>query len=335
MADQTVAASSPAEVSDVFNGENVSLAEFNRYRQDGELPDRFKPEPAESAPADAPEETAETEGDEPETAPAAEPEDAQELTQKAKTKKRIEQLLAEKKELQRKLEAAAKPDANPGSSPAQAQQPQAPRNFAEWESQFKPSKWLEEYAKANPQAEYEDATYAMARYAAKVEKHFDSIEQRVQAEMRALESKVSEARERYEDFEEIRGNFISKAVAEDRTPLIPVEVLKAINDSDRIADLLYVIGGDETALNEFIALAKSDPVKAIKRVGQLEVGITQELSKAKAEPSTKAPEKKQTTAPKPPSPVGGASTRSFDVSDESLTADEWMRKRNKQLANKG
>jgi hypothetical protein len=50
MADQTAAASSPAEV-DVFAGKELSFEEFSRYRKD---PEKFTAEPAETAPADAP-----------------------------------------------------------------------------------------------------------------------------------------------------------------------------------------------------------------------------------------------------------------------------------------
>src|SRR6185503_183498 len=100
---ETTAASSPAETPDVFNGQEVSLSEFSKYREDGTVPERFKPaEPADPAPADAPEEKVET--DEPDSDPEAE---AQEQPQKpvSPAEKRIKQLLAEKKELQRKLEA--------------------------------------------------------------------------------------------------------------------------------------------------------------------------------------------------------------------------------------
>src|SRR6185312_16303360 len=169
---ETTAASSPAEVADVFNGQEVSLSEFSKYREDGTVPERFKPaEPAESAPADAPEETAETE-DEPESEPEAE---AQEQPQKpaSPAEKRIKQLLAEKKELQRKLEAAAKPT-QPDSSTAQA--PRAPQNYQEYRQAFKPSAFIEEYGKQNPDATYEDANAAMADHLYEVRKHFDTIE---------------------------------------------------------------------------------------------------------------------------------------------------------------
>ena len=335
---ETTAASSPAEVADVFNGQEVSLSEFSKYREDGTVPERFKPaEPAESAPADAPEETAETE-DEPESEPEAE---AQEQPQKVSpAEKRIKQLLAEKKELQRKLEAAAKPT-QPDSSTAQA--PRAPQNYQEYRQAFKPSAFIEEYGKQNPDATYEDANAAMADHLFEVRKHFEAIETRVNAAKQALDSKVSEAKERYEDFDDIKQLVISKFVSDKNTPLIPPNVYEVIDTSDVIVDLLYTLGSDESELDKFVKMAQTNPTKAIRYVAKLENLIAEELAKPKEAPArgedgkfkSSAPEKPKTQAPKPPSPVGGGSSRAFDVNDESLSTEEWFRKRNAELARKG
>ena len=58
------------------------------------------------------------------------------------------------------------------------------------------------------------------------------------------------------------------------------------------------------------------------------------ISHKAARPST-SEARKTTSAPKPPSPVGGGSSRAFDVSDESLSADAWFHKRNADLARRG
>jgi len=327
---ETQAASSPAETPDVFQGQQPTMAEYDSYRRSGELPERFKPaEPAESAPADAPEETA----DDP--VPDSEPEEAQEQPQKpvSPAEKRIKQLLAENKELKR--QQAARQDATPDSSPARPQQPQ---NYQEYRATFKPSQYIEDYAKAHPDASYEDANAAMADHLLDVRDHFKGIETRVTAEKQALESKVSEARERYENFDEIKDSFLAKTLSPTGAPLIPIDVLSSINDSDMLADLLYVIGGDEKTLSDFIALAKADPRKAIKRIGWFESQIAEQVAaKPKETPERgedgkfKAPEKRQTSAPKPPVPVSGGTSRGFDVNDDSLSNEDWMRKRNQQL----
>jgi len=333
---ETTAASSPAEVADVFNGQEVSLSEFSKYREDGTVPERFKPaEPADPAPADAPEEKVET--DEPDSDPEAE---AQEQPQKpvSPAEKRIKQLLAEKKELQRKLEAAAKPT-QPDSSTAQA--PRAPQNYQEYRQAFKPSAFIEEYGKQNPDATYEDANAAMADHLFEVRKHFETIEQRVTAERDAVNAKATAARERYENFDEIKDTFLGKVLVEQPNgtviPAIPLQVLALINDSDVMPDLLYTIGSDEAELAKFVEMAKSNPNKAIRYVTKVESLIAEELAKPAKMPvrgndgKFAAPEKRQTQAPKPVSPVTGGSSRAFDVNDDSLSSEEWMRKRNKQL----
>lgn len=328
--EQTQAASSTAEV-DVFNGQQPTLAEFQQYRESGEVPERFKPN-------DSPEETVEAETEESEDAPESDPEETQEQPQKkSPAEKRILQLLAKQKELERKLEEVAKPTQTASST---AQTPRQPQTYAEYRQAFKPTQFIEEYAKAHPEASYEDANAAMADHLLDVRDHFRNIETRVNAEKQALESKVSEARERYEDFDDIKTSFLSKVVSDQGTPLIPLPVLGIINDSDVLPDLLYVLGENSSELDKFIALAKSNPNKAIRYVANIESQIAAELAKPKGTAPARgdngqfkpsAPEKRQTAAPKPVSPVNGGASRAFDVSDDSLSPEEWMRKRNKQL----
>lgn len=320
---QTQAASSPAEVQDVFQGQQPTMAEYASYRQTGEVPARFKPaEKAESAPAAAPEETVESEGDEPETAPESESEDeAQEPPQKGSgAEKRIKQLLAKVKELER-IATAAKPDAS-ASSPAQPQQPQA----ADKEPTIEDT---------NPDGTpkfktYEDYVRAQARWEARQEIAEVLRKQAEQQALQTLKAKLDESRARYEDADEV----IFPAAQTIRDAQIPQAVKEVFSQSDLFTDLCYVVGSDPAELNKFISLAQSNPRAALAKVFEYERGIREELSKAgkeAAEPSGKAPEKKQTQAPKPPSPVGGGSSRAFDVSDESLSADEWAKKRNAQL----
>jgi hypothetical protein len=329
MAEQTQAASSPAETPDVFQGQQVSMDEFSKYRADGTVPERFKPaEPADPAPADAPEKKVETE---PDSDPDAE---AQEQPHKVSpAEKRIKQLLAKQKELERQL--ASRQDAPSASSTAATHQ-RAPQNYQEWRATFKPSEFVAKYGEEHPDAQYEDAQAAMFEHLSGAEKHFRAIEERVAAEKQALESKVGEARAKYEDFDEIKENFLAKTISDKGAPLIPLNVLGIINDSEVMAHLLYTIGSDEAELAKFVDMAKSNPNKAIRYVTRVESLIAEELAKPKETPvrgedGKFAPEKPKTSAPKPPEPVGGGSSRAFDVSDESLSPEDWMRKRNKQL----
>lgn len=343
--EQTQAASSAAE--DVFRGESVSFDEFSRYRADGTLPERFKPaEPAaESAPADAPEETVESAPEKGESDPDSETEvEDQEPPQKGSgAEKRIKQLLARTKELERRLDEAAKQGAKPDSPPAQPQQAQQqpPQNYQEWRKAFKPAEWVSQYIKDNPEASYEDANATMADYLADVRDGFKSREQAFAEQKRKWDAQISEAAQRYEDFESVKGEFAAKVVADQQIPLAIKEML---NDSDVLPDLVHAIASDPAELAKFVALAKNSPTKAARYIAAKEAEIEAKLPTGSAVPrnekgqftgkepdSGKAPEKRQTQAPRPPTPVSGGSSRGFDVSDESLSPEEWMRKRNQQI----
>ena len=107
-------------------------------------------------------------------------------------------------------------------------------------------------------------------------------------------------------------------------------------DSDVLPELVYTIGTDDKTMKELERLARTNPTQAIRYIATLEAGIRQELAADDEEVvEEKAPEPKKTKAPPPPSPVTGASSRGFDVSDDSLSAEEWMRQRNRQIAQRG
>ena len=321
---QTQAASSPAETEDVFHGETPTLEEFNHYRSSGEVPARFKPaEPAASATADAPEQTADPAEDEsPEHAPESDPEKAQEPPAKpiSPAEKRIKQLLAEKKELERKLAAQAPTDVKPESSTAPAAQQKPDPQYTR--PKPKPDGMSQD---GKPYETYEDYVEDLANWSGdqKVAQF-----QRQQAEQQAqsvVRQKIEDARTRYEDADETIFPT-AKAIHDAQIP----HVVKAvIEDSDVYVDLCYVAGSDPDELAKFIALAQSNPRAAIGKVFEYERGIKEAL--AKNGNAETAPEKKRTQAPPPPTPVGGTSSRAFDVNDDSLSADEWFRKRNAQL----
>lgn len=306
---ETQAAPSPAETPDVFNGENVSMSEYSKYREDGALPERFQAEDAPPAPADDQEEPDELEEEE-EAAPDSAPEEPQEL--KAKTAKRIQQLLDETKELKRQLaeKQVAKPESTPAPEPQAAGEPTPEDKNADGSMKFKT---------------YEAFTKALARWEIRQELAEQQREQRERTAKEALQTKLNEARERYDNADDV----IFPANEAIQNARIPLAVKEIFAQSDVFVDLCYVVGSDPKALKDFISLAQTNPRAAIGKIYEYERGIHQELGKLV--PAGETPARK-TAAPKPPSPVGGGSTRAFDVSDESLSAEDWMRKRNKQLA---
>jgi hypothetical protein len=324
----TIAESSPAEVADAFNGENVSLADFSRFRRTGEVPERYKAaENADSATADS------SEAEKAESASESETGEQQQEKRKGKSAEdRIAQLESTIEKikrgagLERKTEVAAV-----------TEQPKAPQNYAEYRKGFKPSQWVEEYGKQNPDASYEDATAAMADHLADVRDQFRSFEQQRQSQAKELNEKVTDARSRYgESFDDVLAPTVNTILGD---PQIPAAVKVMLNESDDLPSVIFTIGSDQKTLDEFMAMAKTSPGKALRYIAAVEQGIADELSDKGTDRDTKGqfvakepPAKPKTSAPKPPSPVSGASSGAFDVSDESLSAEEWARQRNTQLA---
>jgi hypothetical protein len=166
----------------------------------------------------------------------------------------------------------------------------------------------------------------------KAEQHLERYkqDQAKQQQINALKAKLDESRSRYEDADAVIFPA-AKAIQDAQMPLAVKEVFA---QSDVFTDLCYVVGSEPDELKKFIDLAQTNPRAALARVFEYERGIREELAKTGSadEPDNgKAPEKKSTSAPKPPSPVSGGSSRAFDVSDESLSPEEWARKRAAQL----
>lgn len=318
---ETQAASSPVETADVFKGETPTLHEFQQYRESGEVPERFKADTAASQAAEKPEQQ--------QAAPESAPEDDQEPPPEIgnKAKRRFEKLLAENKELQRKLEATAKPDVSSAPSAAQTAPQPAPQQQA---TRPKPTVDATKPDGTPQFATYEDYVEELADWKAEQRMETAKRQQAEQEAQKALKTQMDDARARYEDAEEVifpTAEAIGKAN-------IPQVVKQVLEDSDVFVDLCYVIGSDPDELKKFVALAQSNPRAAIGKVFEYENGIKAELAKS-GKSSATAPEKKKTQAPAPPSPVGGSAARSFDVNDDSLSADEWFRKRNAQVEKRG
>lgn len=341
MEDQTVVAAPSAADADVFNGENVSFEEFSHFRKTGEVPDRFKPAViADPAPA-AETPQASSEGDQPETASDSEPEQKQQEQGKGAPKRqtaedRIAQLEATIEKIKRGAGLNKTETASSSEQPKPQQAP--PQTYPEWRKAFKPSEWIADYAKQNPEASYEDATAAMADHLGDVRDQFRHIEQQRESQAKEINAKIADARARYgEKFDEVLQPTIG-AILQDKG--ISPAVKEMLNDSDVAADLIYTIGSDEKTLSEFLLMAKNNPTKAMRYIAVVENGIVEELSSSDTARNekgqfTKTPEppaKPKTSAPKPPSPVTGPSTGAFDVNDESLSPEAWAQKRMEQLA---
>jgi hypothetical protein len=313
----TQAESSPAVEADPFNGQAPTLSEFNAYRVSGEVPARFTP--AEDAPA---------EGDEPENEPAAATGDDQELPEGIgnKARKRFETLLAKNKELERKLAAQAKPDEKPAPSAAPQHQQR---------SILRPEPTLDDKNADGTQKYADLAAFVkdLGKWSAEQTHHELRQRDAQQQQIQQVQEKVERDRKRYGDeFDKV---IEPTAAAIMSNTSIPPEVRRMLAGSDVLPDLVYTLGTDPKTMEKLIRVAKTDPQQAMYYIAELSADIRREIAAPAESDAKEPPEPKRTAAPKPPSPVTGPSSRAFDVSDESLSADDWARKRNQQLARRG
>lgn len=308
--------------------------EYAEWRKSGKLPEKTQdqPKPEESAPSDAPKETeSEAEPDsEAESSPAPEAAQKQEKRSNADTRKsqltaEIKELLKQRDALKSEISARQTPPAE--SSKAESERPQ---NYQQWRKSFRPSQWMEDYAKANPEASYEDQTAAMADYLGDVREQFRAFEQRAAEQRQSIERAAEDARQRYGDgFDAARNTFTSATLGSRGEPLVPVEVLSLVSDSDVLADLVYTIGSNAEETAKFAQMAKTNPNKAIRYIALTENLIREELSKAtprneqgrfaKEEPPAKrGPE----SAPEPPIEIGNRGSKPMDESERAFSAIE-------------
>ncbi|MGH7593436.1 MAG: hypothetical protein ACRELE_06240 [Gemmatimonadales bacterium] len=315
MSEETVVAeSSSAETADAFNGENVSLAEFSHYRSTGELPEQYKADIEEATASDQITEAGEAES----------PKKSQESKRKPDAEQRIKQLTDEVKRWKSAAEAKAKP--------SEAVQPQQTRSKPTAED--KQSDGTPKYAT------YEDFVEELSDW--KAEQRWTAQQREVaeQAQRKELDSKVSDAKQRYgeDKFDEVLVPTVNIIINDKQVSPVIKEML---NDSEVLPDLLFTIGSDEKELASFLKMAKEAPGKALRYLAAVEAGIIDELATDTTEETGRneagqfiskgSPVKPKTGAPKPPSPVTGASSGAFDVSDESLSSEEWARKRTADL----
>jgi hypothetical protein len=356
MSEETVVQESSAEAVDVFNGENVGVAEFNHYRETGELPERFKTaDKADSAPADKLEETA---AEVNETESAGESETPNEEQEQPRPKKprtaperiaqidatinklwdqeepdiiKIGQLEATREKIEQRAGLKRKTETAPVT-------PQAahPQTYKAWEEAFNPEQWIEDYAKAHPEASYERANTAMFTHMLGIRDQFQAVEQTRRQQVQTLAQKVEEGKAIYgEEFGDLADQAAGAILSQD----LPQIVRDRFAHSDVLPHLVYMLGSDPAALADFLKTAKSDAFKALDQIALTESLVREEIGNKETERNDKgqfkSPAKPKTGAPKPPSPVSGASTGAFDVSDESLSPEEWMRRRNADLKKRG
>ena len=292
-------------------------AEYAEWRATGNL--KETPKPTETATVETPK-GATTEPDKAKPAPGTEPgTNKQETRRKPGAEARIGELTAEIKQLRQQLtEAGTKQPTKAEPSPAK------PATYQDWRKSFKPTEWTNSYVKENPNATWEDAQAALADHMADRREEFRATEQQIAQQRQTVGQKLTEARQRYQDFDSVAHPVVKEMLKPD----IPRVIFDVMNNSPVLADLLYVIGGDEASKQDFLDACRTNPSKALRVALLMEQDIVKELEKGKsastarnengqfksevkAAPAKKGPE----VAPAPPIEINHRGGGSMDESE--------------------
>ena len=180
---------------------------------------------------------------------------------------------------------------------------------------------IEEYDKEV--AEYPEKLRAFLDAQRQVSEQAKSFKER-------LEKSEKAAKKAHPDYEEEFSKLQTEIQAGEEIGL-PPHVLKAIaEDADDPHELTYHLITNRDEWQRFTNLSPKDALREVLKL-EAKLQVTKDAPK---EPAPK-PKKAETKAPPPPDPVGARPVvAAFDVNDEKLSADEWLEKRNAQLAKK-
>lgn len=319
MEPQTVAAeSSPAPVMEIERGPLVLMTHEQRseFRRTGNMPEPAKTEPsAESAPADK-SEAEETEVSAAETSPASEAAKPKQEPPRSNAQSRKAELTAEIKELLKQRDTlkteVSKPTPKAESSPAKFTP--SPRY-----TRIEPTIDAKNEDGTQKYATYEEFTKDLGRWSAEQLLAEQRAEAQKLAQQREIQSKINDAKTRYENFDETIKPALT-AITQDAN--IPQVVKAMFNDSEVLPDLLFTLGSDAKELASFIEMAANNPGKALRYIALTESLIQSELE-SKSAPK-EVPAKPQTTAaPKPPAEVGGRATTPHDALVAAAEANDF------------
>jgi hypothetical protein len=318
------------EAPDPFQGQTPTLAEFDSWRTSGELPERFKA-PETEPPATEKVETAD--GQEPPKVEQEKPEQERDADGKFKPKepmfsadqqkafdrafaKREAKLRREYDERIAAIESSTKQATPPAKEATQAAaEPTPPElpNLATFQGT------AEEYDKL------------LKEYPKKLEAYLEATRQSKE-QQQSLQQKIAaseaKARKDHPDYEELFTGLLDD-VKNGEEPPLPDHLLKAISeDTEDPHAIAYHLAKNRDEYRRFVALS---PAQALREVLKLEIKLQTPAPAPVVKPAPKAAEKYA-----PIEPVGArAVSKAFDVTDESLSADEWRKKRDEQIAKRG
>ena len=222
-----------------------------------------------------------------------------------------------------KREAAAQTQAEPSPAKQPEQKP-----VQKLEPPKEPDISAAEYQGEDGWNKYEKAVRQFnkdnAKYEAAVALENYKQDQVRQAQAAKIGQEFDAAVKKYPDFQEKAAPLMT-ALLTDKA--ISPFVAEVIGNSPLLTDVVYTLGRN---MDDFINLAKRDPVMALKKVAVVEHLISEEFAKsqdgkARDEKGQFVPEKKAKTvseAPAPPVDVGGKGTPLADEVESAVERDD-------------
>ena len=248
---------------------------YAEWRQTGKLPGDPKDKPSKEDPAPSKSSADEESG---KGAPASEAGHKGQVRTNAETRKEelnreIRELLSKRDQLRKEVdtgkppEPAGKTDVKAEPSPAPAQ-PESKRPVKPKQDDF--DNW-EQYDAAKDKYDEDLADWKAAQRIEEYEQ-----KQRQEAQTREMQNRLNEAKERYGAEAEPKIVETAKTVFNDQE--VPPAIKTALGRSEVLVDALYVMGSDRAELDQFLDLAKKDPLEALRKWFTVEALVKEELA---------------------------------------------------------
>lgn len=335
-----VAEPSPATAAPAAPEVPTGAAEYTNWRMTGKLPETPGAEAKPKTEAAAPSKKSSAAPDAETHAPAPEAESTQERKPRDNAATRLNELLADLKRAG--LSPAELKSFKREAQAAQTEQPKPEHTAKPAETKADPA------APVRPEQKDYDA---WEKFEAARDKYHDDVaeyraqkavndyqaRQQQQSAQQQMTAKFAEAKQRYGD--EAETTIVSAAQSLAGDAQIPMAVKAMFEQSDVMTDLLYVMGAKPAEFEEFLALARSNPAAAIRKMVLTESLVSAELAKT-AKPAAAgadskrdetgkfSPAKKVTEAPPPPREASGRSAPPADEAQVAAGAGDFTRFKN-------
>lgn len=327
---------------DPFNGQEPSFAEFSEFRKTGTVPPRFTAAP--EVKTDEKPEVKTSEAPPKEEAKTAEAKEASETEQEKQERDEQGKFKAKEKEplfsadqqkafdrafAKREAKLRREFDEQIAAQKSSSAQVTAPAKEPEKAASSEPAApELPDITTFDGTAEQFQA--ALKEYPAKLKAYLDATRQYEEG-VKTIQKKLSDSeagvQKVHPEYKQSYSDLLADVESGDE-PGLPHHVLRAIvEDADDPHQITFHLAENR---EEYRRFAQLNPVQAVREVLRLELKLQGE--KPTAPKPAQEPKPRQTSAPAPPEPVGARATaKAFDANDESLSADDWAKKRWEQV----